>query len=372
MTRDRSFGTDRRQPRAFHVGRSGEVAGGMAQVLNGYRSGNFDEFDIRIVESRDGSRGLAAIRIVAAAARQLWRLASPHQGDVVVIHLSERGSFVREGALLLLARARGCGTVAHLHGSDFDSFARSVPILVRIVLRASHRVIVLSERAATTARNFVEPERIVLVPNAVHPGESTPEEQLIVFGGAVGSRKGVDVLLEAWRVVRQLSGVGHWRLMIAGPIVEQKFTKLLGSQVGTGVEYLGPLSHRSLMALLDRSAIAVLPSRDEAMPVFILEAMVRHNCVIATDVGGIAAVLAQGAGIVIAPGDVAALVTALTWIINDDLERTLIGNRAAAAIRDRYAAAKVYPLLEEVWAAAARASARTKRSAPVVVYRGEP
>ncbi|MCZ2836030.1 glycosyltransferase [Modestobacter sp. VKM Ac-2985] len=48
------------------------------------------------------------------------------------------------------------------------------------------------------------------------------------------------------------------------------------------------------MALLDRSRVAVLPFRDEAMPMLGLEVMTRGDCGVATDVGGIAAELNPG------------------------------------------------------------------------------
>ncbi|OMQ15677.1 hypothetical protein A7K94_0207840 [Modestobacter sp. VKM Ac-2676] len=52
------------------------------------------------------------------------------------------------------------------------------------------------------------------------------------------------------------------------------------------------------------------------MPMFILEAMARGNCVVATDVGGVAAVLEDGRGVVVPPGDVAAFRDALQSVIS--------------------------------------------------------
>ena len=49
----------------------------------------------------------------------------PSPNDLsLTVHLSERGSFVREGALLALARRRGLPTVATIHGAVFASLAQ--------------------------------------------------------------------------------------------------------------------------------------------------------------------------------------------------------------------------------------------------------
>ncbi|MBC7518015.1 MAG: glycosyltransferase family 4 protein [Microbacteriaceae bacterium] len=346
-----SRGVGTLRPVAVHIGRSGEVAGGMAQVLNGYRDWNFDGYDIRIIESRDGSRGMSALRVAVAAARELWQLAD-RRHSVVIAHLSERGSFLREGALLVLARARGFATVAHLHGSDFDAFARARPGLVRTVLKAALRVVVLSERTGATVNRFVTAERVVLVPNAVQEGLSVPKERIIVFGGAVSRRKGVDLLLAAWDVLTEQGITADWRLVIAGPLTDSSLREDLERNRIGGVEVLGPVAHDTLLHLLDRSMIAVLPSRDEAMPVFILEAMTRRNCTIATNVGGIAAVLADGAGMLIASAQLTALVGALERALSDEPARAQFGDRAAAAVEARFSASVVFPRLEAVWESA--------------------
>ena len=45
---------------------------------------------------------------------------------------------------------------------------------------------------------FVPADRVVLIPNAIPSSSPTPKEPLVVFGGVVSHRKGIDVLQEAW------------------------------------------------------------------------------------------------------------------------------------------------------------------------------
>jgi glycosyltransferase involved in cell wall biosynthesis len=262
--------------------------------------------------------------------------------NVFVVHLSQGGSFLREGFLLWVAHLRGFATIAHLHGSRFVSFAERHPKLVSGVLRAATKVIVLSEATREAVSRFVQESRVHLVPNAVPQGNVTDKERVVVFGGAVSYRKGVDVLLAAWQ---NLAAAGDWRLQLAGPLVDPELRR----DYGPSVEFLGAIPHERLMSLLDRSAIAVLPSRDEAMPMFILEAMARKNCVVSTRVGGIPAVLGDGHGIVVEPGDQEELCSMLGAVMRDDKLRERIAEAGYAAFELTYSARVVYPRVESLW-----------------------
>ncbi|QEO14175.1 glycosyltransferase family 4 protein [Agromyces intestinalis] len=332
-----------------HLGRSGEHAGGMTQVVNGYLAWRFDEVDVRVITSRADPHDMAgAMRRSAQAFAELVRLPK-RAPQVVVGHLSERGSFVREGALLRVAKARGIPTVAHLHGSEFAAFADRHPRLVAAALRSADRVVSLSDESSEVSARYVDAERIVLVPNAIAPGHPAPVKQRIaVFGGVVGRRKGVDVLLEAWR----RAAPDDWRLVIAGPIAEADLALEC-----SGVEFAGPLAHDALMRVLDDAAIAVLPSRDEAMPMFVLEALARDCAVVSTRVGGIPAVLRDGAGVLVEPGDVDALATALATLTRSAAARGRLAAAGRRVFDERYSAAAVFPRLERLWVETAQRAA---------------
>lgn len=334
-----------------HVGRSGDVPGGMTQVVNAYLAWRFERCDVEVIESRgDPGDHLAAARGFVRALRAVRRLTTAPGPHVVVVHLSERGSFLREGAVLRYAHRRGLPVVAHLHGADFASFAAAHPRLVGDVLRDADHVMTLSQESTHVARRFVDESRVTLVPNAVPPGAPVPKRRTVVFGGVVGHRKGVDVLQEAWRRAGPPTG---WQLLVAGPVPDPSVVDATTPQT----RFLGPLEHADLMALLDAAAVAVLPSRDEALPMFVLEAMARDACVVATDVGGIPAVLDDGCGVVVPPADVDALTDALRRVTQDDDERDAIVGRARGRFTATYAAPAVYPRVEDLWLSTAGATA---------------
>lgn len=331
------------RPVVHHVGRSGDVPGGMTQVVNAYLAHPFAHCDVEVVESRgDPGDHVAAARGLVRALRAVRRLAAAPGEHVVVVHLSERGSFLREGTVLRYAHRRGLPVVAHLHGADFAAFAAAHPRLVGSVLRAADRIVSLSDETSRVAARHVDPARVVLVPNAVPTGAPAPKSRTVVFGGVVSHRKGVDVLQEAWRRAGPPAG---WELLVAGPVRDEH----LVDRATPATRFLGALDHADLMALLASASVAVLPSRDEAMPMFVLEAMARDACVVATDVGGVAAVLDDGCGVVLPPGDADALAAALRRLTGDPEERGRVVARARERFARTYAAEAVYPRVEELW-----------------------
>jgi glycosyltransferase involved in cell wall biosynthesis len=335
-----------RRPKAWHLGRQGEVAGGMTQVVNAYLSWPFQHFDVGVITSRDGTKGLRAVWLAIAALCEI--LFKPDvSNQVLIAHLSQRGSFVREGLLMRLAKLRGWPTVAHLHGSSFAGFASASPRLVKFVLSAADEVIVLSAETESVVKALIASDRVHLVPNAVPNGSPRPKESLVVFGGGVGVRKGVDVLTKAWRQI----GAGRgWTLVMAGPYIDPEVV----DESLPDSRWLGAVPHTELMKLLERSKVAVLPSRDEAMPMFILEAMGRDCCVVSTAVGGIPAVLADGCGVVVEPGDASELAIALDGLLSDEKNRQNIAARGRAKFDECFSSSTVYPRVEALWASAQR------------------
>ena len=328
------------RPVVYHLGRAGEVAGGMTQVLNSYLTAPFARVDVDVVLSRGDPGDVGAgVRGFVTTAWALWRM--PRSAPIAVVaHLSTGGSFLREGACC--ASPPGAGS-ARSPTSTAAPSRRSRPaaeVPCGACSLAPTSLISLSDEITTVCRTMVAPARVVLVPNAVAPGRPRLASDTVVFGGAVGHRKGVDVLLDAWAALQQ----PRWNLVIAGPGADDAMVR----DAPAGVT-LAALPHSELMHLLDGARIAVLPSRGEALPMFVLEAMARDVCVVASDVGGIPEVLADGCGLVVPAGDVDALRDALERATADERLRERIARAARARFEATYSTEAVFPRLEAVW-----------------------
>ena len=160
---------------------------------------------------------LATTRLVATSARALLQMPAGH---VAHIHLSERGSFLREGSLVALAHRRGLVTVATIHGASFIPFARKCPWLVSTVLRHADLVTCLDQGTLDCVRRSAPDVVSEIVPNPVFvdasfsPADGT--EELVVFAGEIGRRKGADVLYRAWQLVAQRRP--RARCLMVGPV----------------------------------------------------------------------------------------------------------------------------------------------------------
>lgn len=335
--------------KVFHLGRSGAVAGGMTQVVNDLLAWPFPASEHRLIRTRDSShiRSLAlfpsAWRAVTAASRL--------PQAVVVAHLSQGGSFLREGALLVHARRRGLAAVAHLHGSSFPAFARRHPALAAHVLRGAHAVVVLTEETAAAVRDLPGVPTPELIPNAVSAAEAGKRDRLVLFAGAVSRRKGVDTLLEAWRSVALDGG---WQLVIAGPPNEPDLLR----DLPPGAIAVGSLERPEVRRLLGRARIAVLPSTDEAMPLFVLEALSAGTAVVSTPVGALADVLSEGAGVLVPVGDADELARTLDRLVHHDDERERIAARGRERWSARYSPEAIMPRLEATWSRAVELARR--------------
>lgn len=187
-----------------------------------------------------------------------------------------------------------------------------------------------------------------------------PRAGAILFAGAAIQRKGVLPLIRAFqRVHQQMPGA---ELRIAGSLtVEpdyaracQETARTLLPQRGEAVSFVGPLSRDELAAEYATCALAVLPSFQETAPVALEEAMAAGAPVVATRVGGIPWMIADGeTGYTLpapltAAGDPESLADLLLRALHDPQAEAL-GQRARQAARERFHASVVAQRTWEVY-----------------------
>jgi glycosyltransferase involved in cell wall biosynthesis len=113
--------------------------------------------------------------------------------------------------------------------------------------------------------------------------------------GSFEPRKGQDILAEA---IGKLDAAPRARCQfkMAGRVLDEDFFNELQRAVGgfSEVELINALEHSEALVLLNETDVLVLPSRDETMPIAILEAMGLGKAVISADVGGVSEWLRDG------------------------------------------------------------------------------
>jgi glycosyltransferase involved in cell wall biosynthesis len=273
--------------RVVHIGPPTGTPGGIASVIAGYVSTPTDgDVEHLAIASTSGRRRAADVLwFLVGLSRAVMLLRRP--GTLLHAHVSQRGSLLREGTFLYLARAMRRPAVVTVHGSRFEEFARRHRTLSQLGLWPASAILCLTGQAIELVRELVPQAPVRRTVNAVPVDREwvpLPDTPTVAFVGEVGRRKGVDRLVQAWpEVVR---AVPNARLVIAGPVTPDGRSDLGCLLELDGVEYVGVLPVPAVRAMLHTCWLLALPSRAEASPRSVIEAMAGGRAVVAADVGG--------------------------------------------------------------------------------------
>ena len=327
--------------RVLQLGNYGEDGGGISAVLKEYSRWTWPTSAHRFVDTYATDTRLLGFFRLAAASAAVWR--SRRDVEVVQVHLSQRGSFVREGLLVRLAARLSLPVVVTIHGSSFTEFARRRPRIVKTTLRHADAVAVLTSQTEKALRTLGV-SNVERVPNGVSAARDSGSGQRsgVVFAGEVSTRKGADVLASAWPEVTE--AVADARLDVYGNPADVSFP------ASPGVVVHGRRPREEVRAAVARCSILVLPSRAEAFPMSILEAMSAGAAVVSTDVGAIPEMIDDPDQIVRA-GDEAGLREALIRLLKDPSLASAAGERNKARFESEFASHVVVRKYEAIYSA---------------------
>jgi glycosyltransferase involved in cell wall biosynthesis len=160
------------------------------------------------------------------------------------------------------------------------------------------------------------------------------DEVLLSFVGRMVPIKRLDVLLRAF--ARAHENGARVRLAVVGDgETRPEFERLAGELgVGAAVSFLG--YRRDLPRIAAAADLAVLSSDNEGTPVSLIEAGAAGRPAVSTNVGGVAEVVTPETGLLVAPGDDAALGAAIERLAGDRELRRQMGRRAREHVMSRY------------------------------------
>lgn len=138
--------------------------------------------------------------------------------------------------------------------------------------------------------------------------------------GRLAAEKGVDTIVRAFQIARELMPAGAARLVIAGAGPEETHLRKLA---GPDVLFLGVLDRqRALPRLYASGDVFLFSSLTETLGLVVLEAMASGLPVIATPAGGVADHLRDDVnGVTVPPHDVDAMARAIVSLTLDALRR---------------------------------------------------
>jgi 2-deoxystreptamine N-acetyl-D-glucosaminyltransferase/2-deoxystreptamine glucosyltransferase len=171
----------------------------------------------------------------------------------------------------------------------------------------------------------------------------------LVFAGRVTRQKSLEAGLEA---VARTDGV---TLLVVGDGPELEAARRRAAELGLDgrARFLGSRPRHEVLELLHAADGLLLPSSWENFPHAVVEALAVGSPVIATSVGGVAEVVSDGVnGLLVPPGDVAALAAAVERFFADAALRQRLAAAAAPSV-ERLQPEAIYERLERILVAAA-------------------
>jgi teichuronic acid biosynthesis glycosyltransferase TuaC len=255
----------------------------------------------RVLYAPGPARPLSGLLYVAS----LWPRVRAERGRVDLV----LGSFAYPDgwAAVALGRLLGVPAVIKLHGSDVHVYGRD-PLLrgqLRLALRHAAAVVAPSQQLVDEAVALgAEPRLSRAVPNGVDQrlfrlrerdacrlalGHSRDRNRWLLFVGRVERQKGVLELLQAFATVA--ANAPDARLVLVGEGDDRARCEAFAREHELPVLFAGARPPADVALWMGASDVVTLPSWAEGTPNVVLEALACGRRVVATDVGGIPAVI---------------------------------------------------------------------------------
>lgn len=225
---------------------------------------------------------------------ELRRIATHGNYDIIHSHGYKADLYSR----LALDRTRHV-KIATVHNWPTKTLKmRAYASLDKFALRSFTRIVAVSDAVAQElVRSGVPFHKITLIENGVDPtvfrnGTDRIRAELnlqnvpvIGYVGRLAPEKGLDVLLNSIPGIIKHCPVVHVILVGDGPLRNQLVELAQTLEIGSRVKFLGV--RRDMADIYRAIDILVLPSRDEGLPMTILEALAAGKAVVASSVGQI-------------------------------------------------------------------------------------
>jgi glycosyltransferase involved in cell wall biosynthesis len=253
--------------------------------------------------------------------------------------------------LIIAGRLLGVPVVVSVHGADVDSYASSTlleRLLYRLIMRGANRIVACSKALAeqtieafpsvklkvTYVHNGVDLSRYARIPPPCPAAASQP---FILCVSRHVRKKGIDTLLAAFAQIssdaRDLSLV----LVGSGPLLGEHKALARRLMIDDRVAFMGELPHTEVAAFFAACALVVLPSRAEPFGIVLLEAAYYGKPIVATAVGGIPEIIANGTnGVLVEADDRAGMAAQILTLLNNPERADQLGLRARETLMSRF------------------------------------
>jgi len=302
------------------------------------------------------------------ALTELWRFAAwCRERQIAVVHTAELYSniFGLPGAALAGVPVR----IGNRREINPDKSAAQI-VMQRAGYACAHKIVANSRAAVTRLiAERVPAHKIARVANGIdfarcRVAPARPSRRRVVTVANLRAEKGHDVLIDAAVSVLREFPDARFECVGAGPERDRMMARARDRGVAYAFTFSGHCD--DVPAKLAAADIFVLPSRSEAFPNAVLEAMAAGLPVVATGVGGILELVDEGrTGLLMPPADPSALADRLVGLMAAPALARSLGDAARAHVREHYSFERMVHAFEQLYLAElSRRLARLKARAP--------
>ncbi len=323
------------------VGPDRNAHGGISSVISEYfRAGLQDNCELSFLSTTtSGGKLKKAIVFIKALAKMKPLTADC---DLVHIHISKNGSFLRKFFFVREAHNQGKKIIIHIHSSQFVEYYNNSSNHVRRMIEKAFgyadQIIVLSDFWKNKLSQIFDGGKMVVIPNGLLMPQEYKKDYCnknILFLGKICQEKGAFDLLYAMKGVVDKFPDAHLFLCGQGE-TEWCLEECKQLDISRNVSLTGWVSGEAKDNLLKESSIFVLPSYFEAMPVSLIEAMAYGCACIVTPVGAVPEINSNDDIVMTEPGDVTQLSKRICELLGNVELRERIGVSAEQSVRKRY------------------------------------
>jgi glycosyltransferase involved in cell wall biosynthesis len=287
-----------------------------------------------------------------ATATHLWAFAKWCRAHrIAVVHTTELYSniFGLPGAALAGVPVR-IGNRRELNPDK----SRAHILMQRAAYACAHMIVANSRAAADCViAERVPADRVAMVPNGLDTDRIMPRQirsrlRKVVVVANLRPEKGHDVLVDAAVPVLRRFPDASFEIVGGGRELEPLVARASARGVLHAFTFLG---HRDdVPARLADADVFVLPSRSEAFPNALLEAMAAGLPIVTSGVGGMLELVDDGrTGLLVPPGDPAALADRMCRLMSDATLASSLGRAAHVEAVTRYSFDRMVAAFEHIY-----------------------
>lgn len=329
---------------ALMIGPDLNAQGGVSSVARGYFEHGISEYyHVKYIATTCEGSPFKKLWCGFKAYLKCTRLLS--NASVLHIHVGGGVSLARKRLFAKAAKRRNVPVIAHVHDPELRKTMLAIESAKKDKILAFYRclsdiVVVLSEEwREFFSKEICDPQKI----RVVHNGVEVPKEPLIsyeshhiLFLGRLDSRKSPEVLIEALSLMDE--DFSDWVVDFAGDGDSSAYEAIAQERgVKERVVFHGWLSGDNREEIIRNASIFCLPSKNEGMPMSLLEAMSFGIASVSTPVGGIPQIIKNGRNGYLFPiDDSVELSRILLNLMEDSEKRKMIGMRGRDTVLEQF------------------------------------